>query len=565
MAAFYKTTLRAVPAYALLFLLLAIFGNALRIAHGHLHPTQLPILTIAIFGIGGFFVLSGNIVHPTLKMERWLSGLWLLFSVFLVLDNEIIYGQLSGAHRLLNVGLWLNAILSLYLWAAMFFADELDPYWQRWAMAALVLWLGILVVVPYASPSPNIDVFHHGLEAVNYLLDGKNPYSSPLSDLYHGAYGYIPGYIYLPVILVANTIAHLLFGDIRHTYIVSQLVVVFFLWRLGRERGLSPVASSFLALVWISFPVTLFVLEQSWNDTLLIAFCAPLAWSLNRQTINNSPKNWITTAIFLGLAVGTKQYAVVIAWVTILYVWQRFGMSTALRVAFLALAVLLATILPFFLLDPQAFIDHPILEIAGYRIRGDSMSWVAYILASSGFESFGSMILQVYLLVVGAVTLWFVHLRKVSLFHWAWAIILIYGGFFLFGKQAFCNYYYFLAFFVVLAIPFACGHVRDNGQDEKESMAVSEIGDAWVFPPTLFWSLLVLAIVLRLTFLDGIEFKQDEFNAIVLAYRHLALDGMAQVGLKSSTGLFNPPFFVYLMALPVFFTTDPASVTLFVI
>ncbi|MBF0630775.1 MAG: hypothetical protein HQL89_07255 [Magnetococcales bacterium] len=564
MAALDHITVKALPPNALLFLLLLVIGNVLRLTHGHLHPTHLPILTLALFGIGGYFALFDQRITPLRHLERWLAGLWFLFAFFLLLDEETIHATLNASHRVVNIALWINAALALYLWAGVTFADPDDPHWRRWTLVAvIVLWPVILVAVLYASPNPHIDVFHHGIEAVNHLLNGKNPYSEPLSDLYQGAYGYIPGYIYLPVILIANTLAYFFLGDIRHTYIAAQLVILFSLWRLGRQRGLSPLASPLLAMVWISFPVTLFVLEQAWNDTLLIAFVALLALSLDRQTRNPDTSGWIPTAIFLGLALGTKQYAIILGWITLLFVWRRFGMATAIKVTLLALAVLAATILPFFLRDPQAFIAHPILEVAGYRIRGDSMSWIAYILAFTRFETFGSIILELYLLFAATVTLWFIRLRRVTMFHWAWASMLIYSGLFLFGKQAFCNYYHFLAFFVLLALLSA----QEQPPPEPEAATLTgkdvNIAPAWRQP--IFWSLLTMAVLVRITFLDMIEFKEDEFNAIVLAWKQLTGSSLAQVGLKSSTGLYNPPFFVYLMTLPVAWTTDPRMVTLFVI
>lgn len=570
MVAFYRTTVKAIPTNVLPFLLLAVLGIVLKFSHGHLHPAQLPILTIALLGIGGYCAILGHRITPLKTSERWLAGIWLLFSVFLALNNETLYAETDGPLMWLNMGLWLNALLALYVWAGITFSNPHDPHWHRLTLLALGANAGILVCLLLASPDPKIDVFQIAIEAANYLVEGKNPYSESFSDFYQGAYGYVPGYIYLPIILYTNTAAILFLGDARFTYIFSLLVILFFLWRLGRDQGGSRVSSTLLPLVWVSFPVTLFVLEQAWNDTLLIAFCAPLAWSLNRQTLNPSSKqSWIPTGLFLGLALGTKQYSLVIVWMTFLYLWKRLGKATAFRVTLLAVVVAFSSLLPFFLNDPQAFIDHAIREIAGYRIRSDAMSWIAYIKAATGFETFEGMILEIYVLFVAMVSFWFVSKPRITLFHWAWSLMLIYGGLFLFGKQAFCNYYYFLAFFVLLAIAFAQGGVQNEPIEPVEPLkpvTLTGFGQGTILPPTLFWSLLLAAVAVRMAFIDGIEFKEDEFNAVLLAYRQVTGDGgLAQIGLKSSTGLFNPPFFVYLMALPVTFSTDPRMVAMFVI
>ncbi len=74
---------------------------------------------------------------------------------------------------------------------------------------------------------------------------------------------------------------------------------------------------------------------------------------------------------------------------------------------------------------------------------------------------------------------------------------------------------------------------------------------------------LALAAWLRLRELDLVEFKLDEANAVDLA-RHL-LDGhFATVGQVSSIGALNPPFFVYVTAIPLAVSDDPLAATAFI-
>ncbi|MDD5623406.1 MAG: hypothetical protein PHI23_01705 [Candidatus Peribacteraceae bacterium] len=72
---------------------------------------------------------------------------------------------------------------------------------------------------------------------------------------------------------------------------------------------------------------------------------------------------------------------------------------------------------------------------------------------------------------------------------------------------------------------------------------------------------IVVGVILRFLALDAMEFKADEFNAFALAAAYLQHGSLPQVGLQSSTGLFNPPFFLVLLWPALLFRVDPLFVT----
>ena len=75
--------------------------------------------------------------------------------------------------------------------------------------------------------------------------------------------------------------------------------------------------------------------------------------------------------------------------------------------------------------------------------------------------------------------------------------------------------------------------------------------------------LVALAAWLRLRELGLVEFKADESAGVELARRVLAGE-FPTVGLRSSVGAYNPPLFVYLMAIPLAVRDDPLAGTAFV-
>lgn len=73
----------------------------------------------------------------------------------------------------------------------------------------------------------------------------------------------------------------------------------------------------------------------------------------------------------------------------------------------------------------------------------------------------------------------------------------------------------------------------------------------------------IAGVTLRFLYLPWMEFKVDEFRAVGLAILNVH-HPLVLTGIPSSIGIPNPPFFIYLLSLPVLFTADPVIVTGFV-
>lgn len=79
-------------------------------------------------------------------------------------------------------------------------------------------------------------------------------------------------------------------------------------------------------------------------------------------------------------------------------------------------------------------------------------------------------------------------------------------------------------------------------------------------------AILLVASYLRFNRLNYVEFKEDEAGALLLALSIPAsgFSGAPEAGLASSIGIYNPPLFIYIIALPVLISRDPLFVTGFV-
>lgn len=77
-------------------------------------------------------------------------------------------------------------------------------------------------------------------------------------------------------------------------------------------------------------------------------------------------------------------------------------------------------------------------------------------------------------------------------------------------------------------------------------------------------AIMLLAAYLRLSNLDLTEFKLDEAHICSKAAEFLASGRPPLVGIGSSVGAANPPLFIYLTAIPISFSKNPAVIAGFI-
>ncbi|MHB1294889.1 MAG: glycosyltransferase family 39 protein [Anaerolineae bacterium] len=80
----------------------------------------------------------------------------------------------------------------------------------------------------------------------------------------------------------------------------------------------------------------------------------------------------------------------------------------------------------------------------------------------------------------------------------------------------------------------------------------------------VFWSIVLLAALLRLSNLDLIEFKADEAGHLLRASEILETGRLPLVGSRASVGIAKPPFFSLLLTLPLLISRDPRVVAGFI-
>ncbi len=291
-----------------------------------------------------------------------------------------------------------------------------------------------------ATPAPQIDVFVTNSLACEHFLDGRNPYAQTYPDIYEGTKDYQPGFFYWPAYLYVATPFHAL-GDIRFAVVAGDLLTAAFMVLLLRRVGLKGDAVWLAPLAWLACPVSLMVLELGWIDPILVAGSAGLAASLASRRL-------VLAGIAIGVLAATKQYGAVAGIVTLAWIWanERHRILHAIAAA---AATFTALVAPFALADWHSFYESTIAVYVGAAMRLDALSLVVWAKRSLGLTVGGGVLLTVYLAIVAAAC-WRLGRSLTSTRDWAGVMAFAYGAIFLLAKLAFCNYYYFVGFWMLL-------------------------------------------------------------------------------------------------------------------
>ena len=313
-----------------------------------------------------------------------------------------------------------------------------------------------------ASFPPSIDVFVFQQESSRALLSGQNPYTLTHPNIYGGTAFYGPGtadnrtvfigFPYLPLSLLLALPGWLFTGDYRVAQVFACGLAAAAM--LAPQRGRLPL----LAVATLLFtPRMFFVIEQGWTEPFGVALFALLLVAVARE----SRFRWLA----LGMLIAWKQYTVFLLPLAALLFprpldWRAYG-----RMVLGAVAVATVITLPFFLWDPAAFWRNVVQFQFVQPFRTEALDFPAWWV-SLGHPPFD---IVPWMLGATAVALVAVLVRPaVGPSGFAAASAFVYGAFFAFSKQSFCNYWWFML--GILACGLAVCRV-DEASGSAESAA----------------------------------------------------------------------------------------------
>jgi len=310
------------------------------------------------------------------------------------------------------------------------------------SVVALVAWQ---LLIPIASPHPNVDVFQSDTAATKYFLRGIDPYVVHYRDLYDGKFHYEPGFLYFPGALFLYAPVRWLGGDIRLVHVIANVVSAAGIGALAAQYRASESVRWLFVLLWLSFPVTGFVIEQAWIDLLLVPCVWWTAWAIKRD-------QHLVTGLASGAALAIKQYACVAVAPLLFLELRRHGWRKTLPVVGVSAMVAAALIVPVAALDWHAFARSTITEHVDTPLRRDAYNVTIYLYRE--YHWLLPAVLRTILAATAttAAAVWLLLRRTPTVTDAAAAMTLVFATATLFGKWAFCNYYYWLASFVLLYV-----------------------------------------------------------------------------------------------------------------
>jgi hypothetical protein len=429
---------------------MTVIGGVLSETRGNFQASAVATLaaTALVLGFALAWVRADVHVPATSVLVALVCGELALLSF----QPLLVHSQSPRGLETLGAALQVAALLGLVALLATLLKKT------AWVSSQPVFWVSlsflfcIRIAVPWISPTPHIDVFTSGTQGARYLLQGLNPYSQTYADLYDGTYGYKPTFFYGPSYLLWITGGWLL-GDIRWGNVAAEVLTALAMLRL--LQGTKDAASGrWMILAWLAFPASLFMLEQAWVDSIVLA---ALAW----MWLACARHRFVAAGIAAGLALGVKQTACLAVLLALAWSFRAQNRQAGIRFV-LATALTSAVVYgPFLLWDAGAIWHSLVTTVLETPARNDALTLGAW-LTHAEWSQHGSALALGSGAFCAALIVWLVR-RPRDLTALVGASALAYLAVFLCGFQAFCNYYWFVAGLLALScVPQMAGGVEQG-------------------------------------------------------------------------------------------------------
>jgi hypothetical protein len=313
--------------------------------------------------------------------------------------------------------------------------------------SALAMVVALQAVTPIANPRPHIDVWAWSDTAARALVGGVHPYVVRAADIYRGGFwmGYQNTvYPYMPLTVIANAAPTWWLHDYRFGLVLCLPLTIALVRSAGRRLHVDTALVNGIALLIVFEPRNTYLVASGYAEPLLMLTVAAFVYA---QAVRPHGAGAATTFLLLP---ALKQYVFAPPLMLAADSWRR----RTWRPILVGAAVALGTVVPFLIWNWRATLDGIVFQARpAIAFRPDSLSLTALVAWLTGLRPW-HWLPEVAQIVGGAVAYWTLRDAGTAGLLLASAIALDFS--FLFGTQAFANYYAFVTTLLVMsALMFA--------------------------------------------------------------------------------------------------------------
>ncbi|MBF8458271.1 hypothetical protein IV494_13890 [Kaistella sp. G5-32] len=425
--------------YFLLSLIVNLFLGA--------NPKQsfLPIFLLIITFLISLFYSNRIPENISQKKILLLVDLILLVNVIILITGKVnaegqllkIFKEKAGT----NLKLLLIIFVSLLLILRIYYRKINFSFSNT--IFTVAFFLFPLLLIPVLYPAPFIDVYIILKQGIIDLSQNTDPYLRTFPDIYNGMYDYTYQkqeikLVYWPLNLYLLYPFQMIFGDLRYAYLFFLMISCLILYFLiNRNKVVFYI--SFILL--FTNPYTFYMIKYAWIDTLAFPFFVLYFLFFKK-------KKFLFAYLILGILMSLKLYFIFLLPISILYLYNETKTwKRPILLGFISIFISALCFLPYLVTNYEALF-YSIIYFKNSLPRLDSLSITGYLYQFDLNLNVLNSLISILIIIFILFRIW--KKKRSSVLFQIQDLSILLFSLFIFGKQAFGNYYYNLMFLAII-------------------------------------------------------------------------------------------------------------------